>query len=207
MIFETGRLDEVANLNCLIRLMAHFLRKYSMGNPPEGRGFSPQPPAARAATGGGAVRAPHGRRSGAAGAALPAGMVHLIVPLQQDLRHRHDPEAVLQQILDHIRQGLRRVLGRVVEQHDIPALNAARHPLRNLRRAQVLPVQTVPDGNGFKGKNTTAKPVSGFLYTVMIHSRSMLSYHTNHLASMGAAGNHRRVTALLEFLYESAGHL
>ena len=85
------------------------------------------------------------------GGAHPPGVVQREVPLQQQLGDGHDPVAVLQQELQHVGQGLRRVLRRVVEQHDVAGADALRDPPGNLLRAQVLPVQRIPGGSGFKG--------------------------------------------------------
>ena len=66
------------------------------------------------------------------GGALPPGVVYGVLPLQNELRNGHQRVPLPNEILNDPRQGLRRVLGRVVKQADGPRLNLACHPLRNI---------------------------------------------------------------------------
>ena len=82
--------------------------------------------------------------------ALHTGVVHVVLALQQDLRDRHHSVAVLRHVVQDGGESLRGVEGGVVEQADGPALYPLRHPLGDFACRDVLPVQTVPAGKGFK---------------------------------------------------------
>ena len=71
------------------------------------------------------------------------GVVDVIFSRQQKLRHGHDLIPLLQQVLNDPRQGLRRVLGGVVEQYDAPIRDFGRDALVDVVRAQILPVQGI----------------------------------------------------------------
>lgn len=82
--------------------------------------------------------------------ALPAFVVDGIVTGEQDLRNRYDLIPLGEQVVEDIRQRLRRMLARIVEQHDRPALYLARHTLRDLTRRDALPVEGIPTGSTWK---------------------------------------------------------
>lgn len=77
-------------------------------------------------------------------------MVDGVVPGQDQLGNGDKGIAVGQKPLDDSRQGLGSVLGSVVEQHDGAGADLARYPLGDVRGGQVLPVQAVPTGSGWK---------------------------------------------------------
>ena len=93
------------------------------------------------------------RRSALAGL-LPAGVVDGIVcaagAWQDDLGDGHKGVPLLKQGLDDPGQGLWRVDGRIVEEHDRPRAHPAHHPLGDLVRRDLLPVQAVTIPNSFK---------------------------------------------------------
>lgn len=82
--------------------------------------------------------------------ALPAFVVDGIVTGEQDLRNRYDLIPLGEQVVEDIRQRLGRMLARIVEQHDRPALHLARHTLRDLTRRDALPVEGIPTGSTWK---------------------------------------------------------
>lgn len=82
--------------------------------------------------------------------ALPAFVVDGIVTGEQDLRNRYDLIPLGEQVVEDIRQRLRRMLARIVEQHDRPALHLARHTLCDLTRRDALPVEGIPTGSTWK---------------------------------------------------------
>ena len=77
-------------------------------------------------------------------------MVDGVLAGEEDLGDGHKGVPLLDELLENGRQGLRGVKGRVVEEHNGARLNLACHPLDNLPGRQVLPVQAVPPGSGFK---------------------------------------------------------
>jgi len=85
-------------------------------------------------------------------------IVHAALPRQDELRDRHQLKPLPNQPLDHTWQRRRCVLGRVVEQRDRPRLRLGYHPLSDLRRREVFPVQAVTTGNKGKalGRNGSA---------------------------------------------------
>lgn len=70
------------------------------------------------------------------------------------LGDRNDGVALGDQILQDPRQRLRRMLGRVVEQHDGAGLDPAGHPLGDLAGGDLLPVQRIHIPNSFNGAKT-----------------------------------------------------
>lgn len=82
--------------------------------------------------------------------ALAAGVVDGVLAGEQKLGDGEEGIALLQQRLDDARQGFWSVQGGVMEQDDGAGLDLACHPLGDLRRGQLLPVQTVPAGKGCK---------------------------------------------------------
>ena len=86
--------------------------------------------------------------------ALAAGVIYGIIcaafTRQNDLGNGHKGIAILQQRLDNTRQGLRGVEGSVMEQNNGTRLYLAHHPLGDVPRRQVLPVQTIPIPYSFK---------------------------------------------------------
>ena len=77
-------------------------------------------------------------------------MVDGIVAGEQELGDGDEGVALPEQGLENGGQGLGGVEGGVVEQADGPALYPLRHPLGDFACRDVLPVQTVPAGKGFK---------------------------------------------------------
>ena len=79
--------------------------------------------------------------------ALPSGMVHGIVrPAltgQEQLRNGHQLKPLPEQTLDHPWQRRRGVLGGVVEQGNGSRLRLGYHPLGDICRREVFPIQTV----------------------------------------------------------------
>ena len=82
--------------------------------------------------------------------ALSAFVVDGIVTGEQDLRNRYDLIPLGEQVVEDIRQRLGRMLARIVEQHDRPALHLARHTLRDLTRRDALPVEGIHTGSTWK---------------------------------------------------------
>ena len=62
---------------------------------------------------------------------------------QQDLGDRHDLIALAEQVVEDIRQCLRRVLARVVEEHDGAVRHLPRHALGDLTGGDALPVERI----------------------------------------------------------------
>ena len=76
--------------------------------------------------------------------ALPSGMVDVrLFVRQQDLGDRHDLIALAEQVVEDIRQCLRRVLARVVEEHDGAVRHLPRHALGDLTGGDALPVERI----------------------------------------------------------------
>ena len=82
--------------------------------------------------------------------ALSTFVVDGIVTGEQDLRNRYDLIPLGKQVVENIRQRLGRVLARIVEQHDRPALHLACHALCDLTRRDALPVEGIPTGSTWK---------------------------------------------------------
>lgn len=76
-------------------------------------------------------------------------MIDGIVPGEDDLGDGDEGIALLQQALDDTGQGLRGMLGGVVEQDDGAGAYLGCDSLGDVRRGQVFPVQTVPTGSGW----------------------------------------------------------
>ena len=85
---------------------------------------------------------------------LPAGVVDgvvsIVLPVQDQLRDRHEGVAVLNQRFHNCGQSFRRVERGVVEKHNGPGLYFAGYPLDNLVCGDLLPVQTVHVPYDFK---------------------------------------------------------
>ena len=76
--------------------------------------------------------------------ALPSGMVDVrFFVRQQELGDRHDLIALAEQVVENIRQCLRRVLARVVEEHDGAVCHLPRHALGDLTGGDALPVERI----------------------------------------------------------------
>ena len=74
--------------------------------------------------------------------ALPSGMVDVrFFVRQQDLGDRHDLIALAEQVVEDIRQRLRRVLARVVKENDGAVCHLPRHALGDLTGGDALPVE------------------------------------------------------------------
>ena len=63
--------------------------------------------------------------------------------MKQDLGHGDDGVALGLEGFDDARQGLRRMLGRVVEEDDAAGAHILQHPLLDLLGRDVLPIQAV----------------------------------------------------------------
>ena len=83
---------------------------------------------------------------------LTALVVEGIFPVDEDLRDRHDLIALLLEIAQNFGQRLRRVLPRVVEQHNGAGAHFACHAFGDLRGGDALPVEAVPTGSSCKGR-------------------------------------------------------
>lgn len=108
----------------------------------------------------------------ASGTAHAPGVIHNIVARQQQLRDRDDVVAVLQQVLDHGRERLGRMLRGVVEQDDAAGPDAAFDALRDLPGGELLPVEAVPTGNTFKGSDLSVsrkKTLSAIVLNHQMH--------------------------------------
>ena len=81
---------------------------------------------------------------------LSAGVVDGIVPGEDDLGNGDEGVAFLKQTLNDTGQSLRGVFCGIVEQDDGAGTDLACDPLGDVRCGQVLPVQTVPAGSGWK---------------------------------------------------------
>ena len=76
--------------------------------------------------------------------ALPSGMVDVrFFVRQQELGDRHDLIALAEQVVENIRQCLRRVLARVVEEHDGAVCHLPCHALGDLSSGDALPVERI----------------------------------------------------------------
>ena len=76
--------------------------------------------------------------------ALPSGMVDVrFFVRQQELGDRHDLIALAEQVVEDIRQCLRRVLARVVEEHDGAVCHLPCHALGDLSSGDALPVERI----------------------------------------------------------------
>lgn len=62
---------------------------------------------------------------------------------QQELGDRHDLIALAEQVVENIRQCLRRVLARVVEEHDGAVRHLPRHAPGDLTGGDALPVERI----------------------------------------------------------------
>ena len=82
---------------------------------------------------------------------LAALVIEGVFPRKQDLRDRHDLIALLLEITQNFGQRLRRVLARIVKQHDGAGAHLACHALGDLRGGDALPVEAVPIP--YKGKS------------------------------------------------------
>lgn len=74
---------------------------------------------------------------------LSSGVVLVGVASEKDLGDGDDGVAVGLQRLDDAGQGLRRMLGRVVEEDDAPGAHILQHPLLDLLGRDALPIQAV----------------------------------------------------------------
>lgn len=82
--------------------------------------------------------------------ALASGVVDGALAGEEELRDGHEGVSLLDELLENGGQGLGGVEGRVVEEHNGTRLDLACHPLDDLSGGQVLPVQAIPTGSGFK---------------------------------------------------------
>ena len=127
--------------------------------------------------------------------ALPAFVVDGIVTGEQDLRNRYDLIPLGEQVVEDIRQRLGRMLARIVEQHDRPALHLARHTLRDLTRRDALPVEGIPTGSTWKRLSCLASWPPLTVFFPPIHSpplnmpriNSILVKCARHTAGTAAA--------------------
>jgi len=79
--------------------------------------------------------------------ALPASVVHVVVPGEDDLGDGHHFVPVGPEVLQNGGQGLGCVQCGVMEEADGAGLHLAGDPFGDLGGAQFLPVQTVASGN------------------------------------------------------------
>ena len=87
--------------------------------------------------------------------ALPPGVVDGVGLGEDDLGDGHEGIALLEQIFDDAGQGLRGVLGGVVEQDDGAGADLGGDPLGDLPGGQVLPVEAIT--TSYKGKSLGRK--------------------------------------------------
>ena len=81
---------------------------------------------------------------------LPPRVVDGVVPRQDQLTDGQHGVALVDEVLQNPRQRLRRVEGRIVEQHDAAGLYLGGDPLVDGVRIIVLPVQRIPIGKDLK---------------------------------------------------------
>ena len=115
--------------------------------------------------------------------ALPTFVVDGIVTGEQDLRNRYDLIPLGEQVVEDIRQRLRRVLARIVEQHDRPALHLACHALRDLTRRDALPVEGIPTGSTWKRLSCLASWPPLTVFFPPIHSPPLNMPRINSILS------------------------
>lgn len=119
--------------------------------------------------------------------ALPAFVVDGIVTGEQDLRNRYDLIPLGEQVVEDIRQRLGRMLARIVEQHDRPALHLARHTLRDLTRRDALPVEGIPTGSTWKRLSCLASWPPLTVFFPPIHSPPLnmprINFHISKVCS------------------------
>ena len=115
--------------------------------------------------------------------ALPTFVVDGIVTGEQDLRNRYDLIPLGEQVVENIRQRLGRVLTRVVEQHDRPALHLACHALRDLTRRDALPVEGIPTGSTWKRLSCLASWPPLTVFFPPIHSPPLNMPRINSILS------------------------
>ena len=115
--------------------------------------------------------------------ALPTFVVDGIVTGEQDLRNRYDLIPLGEQVVENIRQRLGRVLTRVVEQHDRPALHLACHALRDLTRRDALPVEGIPTGSTWKRLSCLASWPPLTVFFPPIHSPPLNMTRINSILS------------------------
>ena len=84
---------------------------------------------------------------GLLGRALLSRVIHVVVPLQDQLGDGHHPVPCRLHEVQHGGERLGRVEGGVMEEDDGAALHLACDPLGDLRGGELLPVQTVASGN------------------------------------------------------------
>ena len=77
-------------------------------------------------------------------------MVDGVTARKNKLGYGHKGIALLQQTFNNTGQGLRGVLGSVVEQNDGARAHLAGNSLGDVCGGQILPIQTVPTGSGWK---------------------------------------------------------
>ena len=90
---------------------------------------------------------------------LPPGVVDGVFPIQDHLGNGHKSVTLLNEGSQDGRQGLRRVLGRIMEQNDGAGLDLCCDPLGDLLGGDLLPVQAVAVLNARfkKGRHLTLK--------------------------------------------------
>ena len=115
--------------------------------------------------------------------ALPTFVVDGIVTGEQDLRNRYDLIPLGEQVVEDIRQRLGRMLARIVEQHDRPALHLARHTLRDLTRRDALPVEGIPTGSTWKRLSCLASWPPLTVFFPPIHSPPLNMPRINSILS------------------------
>ena len=81
-------------------------------------------------------------------------MVDGILPFQNDLRNGNEGIAFLQQVFNDARQRFGSIFRSIVEQNDAARLNFGGYSFRNVGSGEILPVQAVTVGNGFKDRQS-----------------------------------------------------
>ena len=81
---------------------------------------------------------------------LAAGVVHHVVPVQNQLRNGENGITLLDKILQNRGQGLRCVEGGIVEQHDASRRDSGGDPGVDRVGIVVFPIQAVPKCNKVK---------------------------------------------------------
>lgn len=82
--------------------------------------------------------------------ALPSGVVDGVAPRQDQLGDGHEGVPLPDKVFQNAGQRLGGVLGGVVKEDDRPRLDFGGHPLGDVRRREVFPVQRVNVRRGFK---------------------------------------------------------
>lgn len=77
-------------------------------------------------------------------------MVNGVIPGENEFGHRHDLVSIGLEVLNNVGKRFRRVQRGIVEQYDAATGHIGGDPGIDLACGQILPVQTVPVGSGWK---------------------------------------------------------